>query len=84
VRQTNEQPSFRARTNVHKFFRAFKGTRRSDPILNVGFGDKQRPTGPICYSSKLIKNTGPKLRHEETFVDAINKLRVDLLVQLTA
>jgi hypothetical protein len=70
---------------VHKSFRTFTGPRRSGPILNVRFGDKQLPSGAFRYSSKLVKNARPKLRHEGTFVDSIDEVRVHgLLFPITA
>jgi hypothetical protein len=65
--------------------RTFTGPRRSGPILNVRFGDKQLPSGAFRYSSKLVKNARPKLRHEGTFVDSIDEVRVHgLLFPITA
>jgi hypothetical protein len=61
---------------VHHSSSAFMDPRRSGPIMNLGFGDKQRPSSGLRCSSQLVKNTRPKLWHEGTFVNAVNQLQI--------
>src|SRR5262245_53631673 len=61
---------------LHQTSSAFKGPRRSSPILKVGFSNPQRSSNALGYLSELIKKARPRLRPYGTLVNPFNEFRI--------